>query len=73
MLEAMDAVRCLRCGDTRWTFRPESLERLLSEPCEACGGPVVLERRRPGSGRSRPRVERRHADRRIPPRTLAGR
>jgi hypothetical protein len=69
----MDAVRCLRCGDTRWTFRPESLERLLAEPCEACGGPVVIERRRPGSNRAMPRVERRHADRRMFLRSVVGR
>jgi hypothetical protein len=27
----MDAVRCLRCGETRWTFRPASLARLLAD------------------------------------------
>jgi hypothetical protein len=58
----MDAVRCLRCGETRWTFRPGALARLLSEPCESCGGPVVRERRKPGAARGRLRVERRHAD-----------
>ena len=58
----MDAVRCLRCGETRWTFRPGQLARLLAEPCESCGGPVVRERRKPGSGRGRPRIERRESD-----------
>jgi hypothetical protein len=59
----MDAVRCLRCSSTRWTLLPGSLEQRLSEPCEACGGPVVLERRRPGAPQAMPRLERRHADR----------
>jgi hypothetical protein len=59
----MDAVRCLQCGETRWTFRPGSLARLLAEPCESCGGPVVRERRKPGATRGRVRVERREADR----------
>jgi hypothetical protein len=59
----MDAVRCLRCGATRWTLRPGSLEQRLSEPCEACGGPVVKERRRPGARTGALRYERRHADR----------
>jgi hypothetical protein len=45
----MDAVRCLRCGETRWTFLSGTLERLLADPCEACGGKVVGERRRPGA------------------------
>jgi hypothetical protein len=58
----MDGVRCLRCGDTRWTLLAGSLERLLSEPCEVCGGPVVLERRHPG-GRHVMRRERRDAER----------
>jgi hypothetical protein len=58
----MDAVRCLRCGETRWTFRPASLARLLAEPCESCGGPVTRERRKPGAARgARPRVERRQS------------
>jgi hypothetical protein len=58
----MDAVRCLRCGETRWTFRPGAVTRLLAEPCESCGGPVVRERRKPGATRAaRPRVERRQS------------
>jgi hypothetical protein len=59
----MDAVRCLDCGGTRWTFLAGSLARLLSEPCETCGGEVVLERRRPGARRARAVVERRQAER----------
>jgi hypothetical protein len=45
----MDAVRCLQCGETRWSFLSGTLERLLAEPCESCGGRVVRERRRPGT------------------------
>jgi hypothetical protein len=55
----MDAVRCLQCGATRWSFRPGALQRLLSEPCEDCGGPVVRERRHPGHPHATPLVERR--------------
>jgi hypothetical protein len=45
----MDAVRCLQCGATRWSFRSGTLGRLLAGPCETCGGTVVRERRRPGA------------------------
>ena len=55
----MDAVRCLRCGETRWSLFSGSFERLLHEPCLVCGGETVVERRRPGSGVRRPFVERR--------------
>jgi hypothetical protein len=55
----MDAVRCLSCGATRWSFRPGALRLLLAQPCEACDGPVVRERRRPGAHAARPLVERR--------------
>jgi DNA-directed RNA polymerase subunit RPC12/RpoP len=55
----MDAVRCLGCGDTRWTLLAGSLERRLSEPCQVCGARVVVERRHPGarSGKLRERRE----------------
>jgi hypothetical protein len=53
------AVRCLQCGETRWTLFPSSLEHSLERPCELCGGETVLERRRPGSGPRRLAVERR--------------
>jgi hypothetical protein len=56
----MEAVRCLRCGATRWSYRPGTLHHLLTEPCEDCGGPVVRERRRPGSRHDPVLVERRH-------------
>lgn len=36
-----------------------SLESLLDEPCEVCGGKTVVERRRPGTGAARPFMERR--------------
>ena len=55
----MDAVRCLRCGATRWSYRSGALRQLLHEPCEDCGGPVVRERRRPGSLNGALPVERR--------------
>ena len=58
----MDAVRCLRCGETRWSFRPETLARRLAEPCEACGGQVALERRHPGAEHSMLIAERRDND-----------
>jgi DNA-directed RNA polymerase subunit RPC12/RpoP len=63
MLWRMDAVRCLRCGGTRWAFLPGSLERMLVQPCETCGGRVVVERRRPGARHARLIIERRHAAR----------
>ena len=46
----VDAVRCLECGATRWTMFGATLEHLLGEPCEVCGGETVVERRRPGTG-----------------------
>jgi hypothetical protein len=55
----VDAVRCLECGATRWTMFGASLENLLDEPCEVCGGETVVERRRPGTGAARPFMERR--------------
>jgi hypothetical protein len=55
----MDAVRCLRCGETRWSLFSGSFEQLLSEPCQVCGGETVVERRRPGTSVRKPLVERR--------------
>jgi len=57
----MQAVRCLDCGATRWTLSGASLEHLLDEPCEMCGGEVAVERRRPGTRATRLVVERREA------------
>lgn len=43
----MDAIRCLDCGDVRW-----SLMGLKGKPgqCTMCGGAMVPERRRPATG-----------------------
>src|SRR5687767_2194257 len=43
----MDAIRCVDCGDVRW-----SLMGLKGKPgkCTMCGGEMVPERRRPASG-----------------------
>jgi hypothetical protein len=37
--------------------------RLLAEPCESCGGPVVRERRHPGADHGSLAVERRERPR----------
>jgi hypothetical protein len=55
----MDAVRCLNCGATRWSYLGGTLQHLLDEPCEDCGGTVVREQRRPGAEHVTPLVERR--------------
>jgi hypothetical protein len=65
----MQAVRCLKCGETRWSLFSGSFEHLLSEPCQVCGGETVVERRRPGTSLREPMIERR--DRRSYP-TLVG-
>ena len=43
----MEAIRCLDCGDVRW-----SLMGLKGRPgrCTMCGGEMVAERRRPATG-----------------------
>ena len=58
----MQAVRCLECGETRWSLFGGSFEHLLSAPCQVCGGETVVERRRPGTSLRRPLVERRDRD-----------
>lgn len=52
----MDAIRCLECGDVRW-----SLLGLRGGPgeCQVCGGKMVPERRRPDINAHRLRTERR--------------
>jgi hypothetical protein len=57
----MEAVRCTECGETRWSLFPGSFAHSLVEPCELCGGEMVIERRRPGAGPDRLMVERRRA------------
>ena len=59
----MEAVRCLRCGETRWALFKASYDRLLSRPCEVCGGKTAPERRRPGASRRPPLIERRDSAR----------
>ena len=58
----MDAVRCKECGETRWSLFSGSVRHLLAEPCRACGGETVAERRRPGARARKPFVERRDVD-----------
>lgn len=55
----MEAVRCTRCGETRWSLLPDALAHLLAAPCELCGGETMVERRRPGAGHGPVDVERR--------------
>jgi len=55
----MEAVRCTRCGETRWSLFQGTAERALALPCEVCGGPTVPERRRPGTRHGFLPVERR--------------
>jgi translation initiation factor 2 beta subunit (eIF-2beta)/eIF-5 len=55
----VDAVRCLECGETRWSLFGGAAARLAGQPCEACGGETVVERRRPGTRPRKPFVERR--------------
>jgi hypothetical protein len=57
----MEAVRCLRCGETRWSLFPGSFAHSLEASCEICGGDMVVERRRPGAGPDELDVERRRA------------
>jgi hypothetical protein len=54
----MDAIRCLDCGDVRW-----SLMGLKGRPgkCTMCGGEMVPERRRPTTAAMTLPSERRDA------------
>ena len=54
----MDAIRCLDCGDVRW-----SLMGLKGRPgnCTMCGGEMVPERRRPTAAAISPGERRDHA------------
>jgi rRNA maturation endonuclease Nob1 len=54
----LQAVRCIECGETRWSlFSSADPHR----PCELCGGETRLERRTPGSSPRRFVRERRDA------------
>jgi hypothetical protein len=64
----MEAVRCLKCGETRWTLFRAQVKRPPNRPCEACGGPTVIERRHPGASPRPPFTERRDS---TPPSGLA--
>jgi hypothetical protein len=57
--EVVDAVRCLECGETRYALFGRTLEHMLEQPCQVCGGRTVVERRRPGTSPRTPLVERR--------------
>jgi hypothetical protein len=59
MVHGVYAVRCLTCGETRWSLFGGSIEHLLADPCPACGGETVVERRRPGNFPRKQIVERR--------------
>jgi translation initiation factor 2 beta subunit (eIF-2beta)/eIF-5 len=61
--EVVQAVRCLQCGETRWSLFQGSVERLLERPCEICGGETAVERRRPGRRTGTHGVERRAGSR----------
>lgn len=52
-------MRCVECGETRWTLSWKTFQHMLEQPCQVCGGKTVVERRRPGTGGRPPVVERR--------------
>ena len=54
----LQAVRCTDCGDVRWSLFASADP---SQPCELCGGKMMLERRMPGSGPRELSHERRSA------------
>jgi hypothetical protein len=68
MVGLMDAVRCVQCGATRWALTGVTLEHMLGQPCELCGGKTTVERRHPGTGASRPFNERRDLEQHPRPR-----
>jgi len=55
----MEAVRCVDCGETRWSLFRGTFASQLGEPCPACGGKTVAERRRPGRRLRKPLVRER--------------
>jgi hypothetical protein len=54
----MEAIRCLSCGETRWSLFGRAKP---GAACPSCGGATAVERRRPGTQPPRrpPPVERR--------------
>jgi hypothetical protein len=54
----LQAVRCIECGDVRWSLFTSAD---VAQPCELCGGEVKIERRSPGSGPRKLIRERRDA------------
>jgi rRNA maturation endonuclease Nob1 len=54
----LQAVRCIECGDARWSLFSSADPK---QPCELCGGEMRLERRIPGSGPRKLLRERRSA------------
>ena len=54
----MDAVRCQKCGDVRWSF----LGSVARKPCRMCGGRMVPERRHPHRGPETLETERRRRE-----------
>lgn len=57
---AMNALRCLECGDVRWS--PTNFSHGQPERCELCGGELAPERRLPGHALAEPAAsERRDA------------
>lgn len=55
----MVGMRCVDCGEVRWSILPRKGER--REQCPACGAQMVAERRQPGRRAARRPVERRDA------------
>ena len=54
----LKAVRCTECGDARWSLFSSAD---TAQPCELCGGQMMVERRMPGSGPRTLLRERRNA------------
>ena len=57
----MEAVRCIECGETRWSLLPARWHILWTVHASCAEAEVVIERRRPGAGPEQLDVERRRA------------
>ena len=64
----LKAVRCTECGDARWSLFSSADP---AQPCELCGGEMMVERRMPGSGPRTLLRERRMRERAAHARTAA--